>query len=104
MDVMILLDLIGVSSPVIRNFYMDTGWLFDAFVSAEDNLGKLGILWEHSSVEGDRWDTQGLTGGRTRRIFEKRNNKAQVYAGRIEDDHLPFLERGVPILHLIPVP
>lgn len=22
----------------------------------------------------------------------------------IEDDHVPFLEKGVPILHLIPVP
>ncbi|NXI47494.1 QPCTL protein, partial [Galbula dea] len=24
--------------------------------------------------------------------------------GPVEDDHLPFLQRGVPILHLIPTP
>ncbi|NXF93370.1 QPCTL protein, partial [Eubucco bourcierii] len=24
--------------------------------------------------------------------------------GPVEDDHLPFLQRGVPVLHLIPTP
>lgn len=25
-------------------------------------------------------------------------------SGQVEDDHIPFLERNVPILHLIPMP
>lgn len=101
---MILLDLIGVSSPYIRNFYTETGWLFDAFVEAEDRLGASGALWEDTRARGAKWEIQGMGAGRSRRIFERRRDTAQVYAGRIEDDHLPFLEKGVPILHLIPVP
>ena len=36
---------------------------------------------------------------RTRKYF-----KRQYHPSPIEDDHTPFLERGVPILHVIPWP
>ena len=35
--------------------------------------------------------------------FSPSSHSPLTYSG-VEDDHLPFLERGVPILHLIPTP
>jgi len=102
-DVFVLLDLIGVANPTIRNFYLETGWLFDSLVHAEARLGARGLLWRE--LEGEQWDVTALSGGQTTRsFFEARHSDYQIYTGRIEDDHIPFLARGVPILHLIPVP
>lgn len=42
-------------------------------------------------------------GGRERSFFVKRKG-ATTYGGGIEDDHLPFLEKGVPVVHLITMP
>lgn len=69
-------------------------------VDVEDRLGAAGYLW--NQVSGDDWATVRTT--KTRSFFLKRRNSFEVYSGRIEDDHLPFLARGVPILHVIPVP
>lgn len=96
----ILLDLLGVANPIIRNFFEETGWLFDAMVDVEDRLGAAGYLWDQ--VEGDDWST--ASANKARSFFSKRRNTFETYAGKIEDDHLPFLARGVPILHVIPVP
>ncbi|OWK10249.1 QPCT [Cervus elaphus hippelaphus] len=53
-------------------------------VSPEHELRELGLLKDHSS---ERW------------YF--RNSG---YGGVIQDDHIPFLRRGVPVLHLISSP
>jgi glutaminyl-peptide cyclotransferase len=50
----ILLDLLGAPQPRVRNFYDQTGWLFDEFVSAERRLAEQGLLWE--SVSGADWN------------------------------------------------
>lgn len=92
--------MLGVAQPTIRNFFQETGWLYDAMVDVEDRLGAAGYLW--NNVEGDEWQTASTD--RSRSFFIKRRNTFETYAGRIEDDHLPFLARGVPILHVIPVP
>jgi glutaminyl-peptide cyclotransferase len=85
---------------MIRNFFEETGWLFDAMVDVEDRLGAAGYLWDQ--VDGDGWSTASTN--KPRSFFSKRRNSFETYAGRIEDDHLPFLAQGVPILHVIPVP
>lgn len=96
----ILLDLLGAANPIIRNFFSETGWLYDAMVDVEDRLGAAGYLWD--KINGDDWATASTT--KSRSFFMKRRNNFETYGGRIEDDHLPFLARGVPILHVIPVP
>lgn len=101
-DVLILLDLLGQAGTTIHNFFADTAWLFDNFVQVEERLGQEGHLWE--GEQGAYWDQVGATGTRSRRIFKPRASTTQSYYGGIEDDHLPFLAKGVPILHLIAVP
>lgn len=80
-DVLVLLDLLGAKSPQITNHYKNTEWMFRELEDIDAYLRK------HKLVDGDdRWFT------------------ALGRGGHIDDDHRPFLQRGVPILHMIPVP
>lgn len=102
-DSFILLDLLGVAGPNIRCYFLETGWLYDAMVDVENRLATQGLLWP--GVKGDTWSTQSTpTGQKAKTFFEKRVDQFYTFGARIEDDHLPFLERGVPILHMIPIP
>ncbi|XP_055256595.1 glutaminyl-peptide cyclotransferase isoform X2 [Moschus berezovskii] len=84
MDLLVLLDLIGAPYPTFPNFFPNTARWFGRLEAIEHGLRELGLLKDHSS---ERW------------YF--RNNG---YGGVIQDDHIPFLRRGVPVLHLISSP
>ncbi|GAA5835348.1 hypothetical protein JCM9279_004515 [Rhodotorula babjevae] len=100
---LVLLDLLGAPNPLLRNFFVPTGWLFDEFVHAEERLGLAGHLWR--GLEGAAYTAKkGETGALERSFFVPRGSGVSAYAGQIEDDHLPFLREGVPIVHLISVP
>jgi hypothetical protein len=92
---LILLDLLGAPRPAIRNYYLDTAWLFDAMVSVERRLGDSGAFayGDHTSMAPGKWDS----------FFLPRTTSTTNYGG-IGDDHVPFLARGVSVLHVIPVP
>lgn len=83
-DVLVLLDLLGSASPTIYSYFSETRHLHEALISIEKNLHDQKMLRQH------------------------RNNKAYfkspLMRAGIEDDHIPFKQRGVAILHLIPVP
>ena len=90
---LILLDLLGAPKPHIRSFFPDTAWLFDALVSAESRLFQSGAF---SYPEGTSLTT-------IESFFIPRTGK-EINVGYIGDDHLPFMRRGVSVLHLIPEP
>ncbi|KAJ6490587.1 glutaminyl-peptide cyclotransferase-like protein [Mycena vitilis] len=92
---LILLDLLGAEHPLIRSYTLDTAWLFDALVSVEKRLGDSGAF-----AYGDE---QGMVPGKWSSFFYKRTT-ADKNLGGIGDDHVPFLEKGVDILHLITSP
>jgi glutaminyl-peptide cyclotransferase len=91
---LILLDLLGARQPSIRSYFPDTTWLLNAMVSAERRLGESGAF-----TYGDE---KGMAPGRWKSYFSQR--KISSYWGYIEDDHVPFLHKGVSILHIIPEP
>lgn len=81
-DVLVLLDLLGAANPKIRNVYGHrANELFNVLSKTEQDLASSGCL--HNLFY----------------IFDATLTHAQV-----EDDHVPFVRRGVPVLHLIPVP
>ncbi|KAG8691210.1 hypothetical protein FRC11_005909 [Ceratobasidium sp. 423] len=89
----VLLDLLGAPFPLIRSYFPTTGWLFDEMASAEARLGAAGAL-----NEGDfKWDPHKSG------FFIPRSGYQETWGG-IEDDHIPFLQRGVSILHVIASP
>jgi hypothetical protein len=87
----ILLDLLGARNPRISSYFLDSGWLFDAMASSESRLSQIGAL------------QYGADSGPPPSFFAPRVG-AGMNLGGIEDDHLPFLHRGVTVLHIIPTP
>ncbi|XP_012687802.2 glutaminyl-peptide cyclotransferase [Clupea harengus] len=83
-DLLLLLDLIGAQAPMFVNHFDNTARWFDRLISAETRLHKLGLLSSHPNELS---------------YFRK-----DVNMGRVEDDHMPFLDRGVPVMHMIATP
>lgn len=92
---LILLDLLGATQPLIRSYFLDTAWLFDALASVEHRLGESGAFTYA--------EEKGMSPGTWKSYFLERS-KVQMNYGYIGDDHVPFIERGVSVLHLIPEP
>ncbi|KAK3329371.1 peptidase family M28 [Apodospora peruviana] len=82
----VLLDLLGAPNPRVPSYFAQTHWAYRHLAEAERRLQKLGML-----------ETKG-------RLFLHDFDKSRFGGGYILDDHVPFMERGVPILHVIPTP
>jgi glutaminyl-peptide cyclotransferase len=92
-EVMILLDLLGATNSQFPNFYRSTSWLFDKLINIENRLNYQSILKTISAKTGEALIS----------LFNP--NSFLTYRGEmIGDDHVPFLTRGVNILHMIPYP
>jgi glutaminyl-peptide cyclotransferase len=88
---LVLLDLLGNSRPRISSYFLSTAWLFDSLASAESRLGQSGAF-----DDADHWDSKDS--------FFVRRTGQEHNVGYIADDHVPFLQRGVNILHVIASP
>ncbi|KAI8040763.1 hypothetical protein M5D96_006706 [Drosophila gunungcola] len=76
-DLFVLLDLIGAKNVTFKNNILSTSNLFHRFVQLEQQLSKAGILRSE------------------RPIFQYQPSQD------VDDDHLPFIHRNVPVIHLI---
>lgn len=96
MDALVLLDLLGAANPTISSFYPTTGWMFDQLRDIERRLGAAGRF---ATLGEASWTADEKTGlGRS--WFRTRDTSGRTWiGGGISDDHLPFLQRGVEILH-----
>lgn len=85
----VLLDLLGASNPRIPSYFLPTHWAYKAMARVEKRMRDLGLL--ESKPPGPFLpDTEKMAG--------------QFKNMHIGDDHVPFMARGVDILHLIPSP
>ncbi|PWN33629.1 uncharacterized protein FA14DRAFT_111246, partial [Meira miltonrushii] len=85
-DQFILLDLLGTPKPHIPPYYTSTRWMWDELRDIESRLAKTGALYPKDE--------------RRASFF----SEIHMGFGGIDDDHRPFLQNGVPILHLIASP
>ncbi|XP_043919623.1 glutaminyl-peptide cyclotransferase-like protein [Protopterus annectens] len=83
-DLFVLLDLLGAPNPLFLNHFDDTSRWFERLLSIEKRLHRLNLLQLHPVEQ---------------MYFHK-----DISYGSVEDDHVPFMEKGVPVLHLIPLP
>ncbi|KAK7590235.1 hypothetical protein V9T40_001848 [Parthenolecanium corni] len=86
MDMLILLDLLGTSAPTFYSMYPATHRWHKLLVSTEKRLRTKNLL------EAD-------TRSRSTYFLDR-----TLYDSTIEDDHIPFVEKDVDALHIIPVP
>merc|ERR1712110_493701 len=83
-EVFVLLDLIGNYRTRFVNYYRNTSHLFTHLHNIEQCLRSSDLLTSHR---------------RRPLIFDPRG-----HAMHVEDDHTPFIQRGVKVLHLISTP
>lgn len=85
----VLLDLLGSDNPTVPSYFLTTHWAYKNLALIEKRMRDLGALE-----------------AKPRKPFlpdsEKQSNR--FGRGSIEDDHIPFMRKGVDILHLITSP
>ncbi|KAL1839181.1 hypothetical protein VTJ49DRAFT_1800 [Mycothermus thermophilus] len=87
----VLLDLLGAKHPQIPSYFQNTHWAYQRMSVLEGRLRELGLL------ESEKGPKPFLPeGGKLATSFNGRS-----FVG---DDHVPFMMRGAPVLHLIPAP
>lgn len=85
----VLLDLLGSGGPTIPSYFLPTHWAYKNLASLEKRMRDLGIL-ETRPASPFLPDSD-----------KEPNRFSRNYIG---DDHVPFMHRGVDILHMIPSP
>lgn len=91
-DMLVLLDLLGAPDPTFYSFFSKTELWYMRLVDLETRLSEKSLL--------ERYISSGVVKRDPMRYFQLQ----ALRSGQVEDDHIPFLERNVPILHLIPMP
>jgi len=81
-DLFVLLDLLGAASPRFQSYFFNTEKWYLRLVSFEKRLKNLGYFKDVPDM-----------------FLQKK-----FYSAGIQDDHIPFLDKKVPVLHIIPVP
>jgi glutaminyl-peptide cyclotransferase len=89
----VLLDLLGAPNPRVPSYFLTTHWAYQGMAKVERRLRDLKVLKSFPNQpepmflhEADKADSTAFMGG------------------FIEDDHIPFMKRGVEVLHIIPNP
>jgi glutaminyl-peptide cyclotransferase len=96
-DLFVLLDLLGAPSPNIINLNSNTQAEFDRLVNIETVLRKQTSTWSSPS-------TSGTTSSLPASPYFSTATDPGYNSRSISDDHVPFLDRGVKVVHVIPVP
>ncbi|KAI9099378.1 hypothetical protein DFS34DRAFT_579636 [Phlyctochytrium arcticum] len=89
-DAFVLLDLLGTPEVKMVNMYQDTAQHWNSLIEIQRRLATMNLL------------SQGVTARVSATTGDNGYFTAGPAYGHIEDDHKPFLERGVPIVHVIP--
>ncbi|KAF1810456.1 putative glutaminyl cyclase [Eremomyces bilateralis CBS 781.70] len=99
-----LLDLLGGANPTIPSYFATTHWAYRAMASLEHRLRSAGRFKSSPNHISKRSpDAERVTEPRWLIHGDKQDNQGSL-AFMVEDDHIPFMARGVEVLHMIPSP
>ncbi|MCJ1375443.1 hypothetical protein MMC20_006679 [Loxospora ochrophaea] len=102
----LLLDLLGSKDPQVPSYFKTTHWAYRNMASLENRLRSFSLL-NTSSNRRSQGPTNNLpVTERADQAFLSDFDKDENYwrSGQVEDDHVPFMARGVEVLHIIPTP
>ncbi|KAF4549700.1 Peptidase family M28-like protein 1 [Elsinoe fawcettii] len=101
-DLFVLLDLLGSAKPQIPSYFKTTHWAYKNMAKVEDRMRKLG-LFKSSPNHPSKRDPVDKQTVEPWFLNEKDKKDSDMWlGGHIGDDHVPFMARGVEILHMIP--
>jgi glutaminyl-peptide cyclotransferase len=83
----LLLDLLGSPDPHVPSYFPTTHWAYQALSSIEMRMRSLGLLESQPAAP-----------------FLPDTNRTSGADAAVSDDHLPFITKGVDVLHVIPTP
>jgi glutaminyl-peptide cyclotransferase len=87
----VLLDLLGGKDPAIPTYFKTTHWAYQNMASLESRLRGLDLF---KTGKGKTWLPES----------SKDPHAAAAFPSyMMQDDHIPFMARGVEVLHLIPL-
>lgn len=89
-DILVLLDLLGTAHPRVPSFFASTHSAYKQLAAAATTLHARNQL--PRDVAADEWFPDGGTASISGRAWH------------VADDHIPFVQRGVAALHVIPAP
>lgn len=85
----VLLDLLGSAEPRIPSYFQSTHWAYQAMAKVEQRMRDLGML---------------ETKPKNPFLYDAEKSPQMFGHSGIGDDHVPFMMKGVNILHIIPSP
>lgn len=90
-DLFLLLDLLGAQDPSIPSYFKTTHWAYQHMAQLEQRFRQLDLF---KSGKDTTWFPDK----------DKSSDAAEIFPSHImQDDHIPFMARGVEVLHLIPL-
>ncbi|KAL6716613.1 hypothetical protein ACLMJK_006181 [Lecanora helva] len=106
----VLLDLLGSSAPDVPSYFKTTHWAYEKMADLEDRFRHGGLFLSSPNHDSQRssnnYGSRQVRGKRAEpkwlHDLDKSNDRWS--GGMIGDDHVPFMARGVDILHVIPSP
>lgn len=119
MSLFLLLDLLGAKNPKVPSYFRTTHWAYQLMGILEKRLRSLRQFKSSPNYpsskgaksKGERKrnaknnddDEEGKEKKEPEWLVDTGKDKERFGSG-IEDDHIPFMERGVEVLHIIPSP
>lgn len=112
----LLLDLLGAKDPRIPSYFVTTHWAYRAMGEIEQRLRSLGLFKSSPNhptklakrkaraIKKGTYDPKKSLMKRETKFLYESANAETITRGFVEDDHIPFMARGVEILHMIPTP
>ncbi|KAL4796804.1 hypothetical protein BDV19DRAFT_360469 [Aspergillus venezuelensis] len=82
----VLLDLLGSKDPIIGSFFPTTHWAYQKLANVERRLRDLGLF---------------KSGGKTWFLDASKSEQEISPSDPVADDHIPFLKRGVEVMHVV---
>ncbi|KAL1983412.1 hypothetical protein VTN96DRAFT_10394 [Rasamsonia emersonii] len=94
----VLLDLLGSKDPRVLSYFPTTHWAYQNMGTLEKRLRELRQFKSSPNYQGKRAPEP------TWFVDTSRSERDLQPWGAIQDDHIPFLHRGVEVLHVIDTP
>ncbi|KAF2727391.1 hypothetical protein EJ04DRAFT_138183 [Polyplosphaeria fusca] len=101
----VLLDLLGSKGPTVPSYFKTTHWAYKNMARLERRLRENGAFKSspnHASKLAKRKDKKPRR--EPHFLIDENKNDNSFIGGFVQDDHVPFMARGVEVLHIIPSP
>jgi glutaminyl-peptide cyclotransferase len=100
----LLLDLLGSKDPQIPSYFKTTHWAYKSMSDLEGRLRQNQQFKSSPNHPKKRSSAERSLAPERRFLYDYNKDNDIFMSMMVSDDHLPFMARGVEVLHIIPTP